>query len=228
MEKLIIVGTSTNARHIYEFVTDYNLFDIVGFAVDEKYRTTDTFYNKPVFSLETLAEQVDKNDVKVFIALLWNRLNADRRDLYSRLKAQGYQFANIISPKAVIRGKINGDNCWIHDFVLIQNDAVIGNDVAVMAFSLIGAGSIIEDHCFLGAKSTVGGGSSIGSQSFVGINCTVFDDTQIGEKCILGACTAVKRNMPNYSYIKTSSAYEIKQYDKDTIEEKLIFSKNVR
>ncbi len=228
MEKLIIIGTSTNARHVFEFVTGYNLFDVVGFAVDEQYRTEDTFYDKPVYAIETLADQIDKDEVKIFIALLWNCLNAERRDLYFRLKEQGYQFANIVSPKAVVRGKIKGDNCWIHDFVVIQNGAEIGNNVAIMAFSLVGARSKIEDHCFLGAKSTVGGNSIIGIQSFVGINCTVFDDTQVGKKCILGACTDIKRNIPDYSCVKTSITYEIKQYDSDTIEEKLVFAKNVR
>lgn len=228
MERLIIIGLGTNARHVFEFVNDYKLYEVIGFAVDEQYRTETTFYDKPVYTIESLGEQIDKDKVKVFIALLWNHLNADRRDLYIRLKTQGYKFANIISPKAIIRGKIKGDNCWIHDFVVIQNDAEIGNNVAIMAFSLVGAHSKIEEHCFLGAKSTIGGNSFIGTQSFVGINCTVFDDTKIGSKCILGACTAIKRNMPDYSYTKMSTVYEVKQYDSETIEEKLIFSKNVR
>ena len=153
---------------------------------------------------------------------------ADRRDLYLRLKARGFKFANIISPKASIRGTVSGDNCWIHDFVVIQNDTTIGNNVAIMAQSLIGDNAVIEDHCFLGAKSTVGGGSVIGEQTFVGINCTVFDDTKVGKKCILGACTSVKRNVLDYSLYKTSSEIVIKQYGEDVIESKLMFSKNVR
>lgn len=228
MEQLVIVGTSTNARHLYRFVTDYNLYEIIGFAVDAEYRTIDTLYGKPVFALGNLENEIDKSKVRLFIALLWNRLNADRRSLYMRLKKQGYRFANIISPRAAIRGDMRGDNCWIHDFVIIQNDTVVGDDVAIMAFSLIGADSVIGDHCFLGAKSTIGGGSCIGDQSFVGMNCTVFDDTKIGKKCILGACTAVKRNMPDYALIKTSSNLEIRQYDEASIEDKLRFSKNVR
>lgn len=228
MERLVIVGISTNAQHVYRFVTEYNLYEVIGFAVDSEYRTIGTFYEKPIFDLENLENEIDKDEVKVFIALLWNRLNADRRSLYMRLKAQGYRFANIISPKAVIRGNMIGDNCWIHDFVVIQNDAVVGDDVAIMAFSLVGANSVIGNHCFLGAKSTVGGGSCIGDQSFVGMNCTVFDDTKIGMKCILGACTSVKRNMPDYALIKAACDFEIKQYDARTIEDKLQFSKNVR
>lgn len=228
LKKLIIVGTGPNAKHVYKLVKFYDLFDVIGFAVDEKYITEDTFQGLPVYPLEKIETIVDTNEVLFFVALLWNRLNADRRDLYLRLKARGLKFANIISPRASIRGTIAGDNCWIHDFVVIQNDTTIGNNVAIMAQTLIGDNATIEDHCFLGAKSTVGGGSVIGEQTFVGINCTVFDDTKVGKKCILGACTSVKRNVPDYSLYKTSSEIVIKQYGEDVIESKLMFSKNVR
>lgn len=227
-KKLVIVGTSTNAEHVYQLVVQYDLYEVLGFAVDRKYLTSDRFLGLPVYPLEEIEQYVDVNETEFFIALLWNRLNADRRDLYNRLKARGLHFANIISPRASIRGRIEGDNCWIHDFVVIQNDAVIGNNVAIMAQSLIGSHVVIGDHCFLGNKSTVGGGSVIGTQTFVGINCTVFDGTTVGDKCILGACTAVKRNVPNYTVVKTSSEIVMKQLSEEEIESKLLFRKNVR
>lgn len=227
-EKLIIIGTSTNAKHVYEFVKDYDLYDIKGFAVNKKYLTNTEFMGLPVYAIEELDKVADKSKVKLFVALLWNRLNADRKKLYLELKEQGYSFANLISPKASIRGKLSGDNCWIHDFVTIQNDSCIGNNVAMMAYSLVGTGSTIGDHCFMGAKSTVAGGCSIGEQTFIGLSATVFDATTVGKKCILGACTAVKRNVPDYSLYKTSSDMVIKEYDENTIEEKLMFSKNKR
>ena len=154
---------------------------------------------------------------------------AERCDLV--LYVRGEEQQGVLHRVIAVREKdyvIAGDNCWIHDFVVIQNDTTIGNNVAIMAQTLIGDNAVIEDHCFLGAKSTVGGGSVIGEQTFVGINCTVFDDTKVGKKCILGACTSVKRNVPDYSLYKTSSEIVIKQYGEDVIESKLMFSKNVR
>ena len=225
---LIIIGTSTNARHAYHFVKDYDLYNVIGFAVNRDYITSNEFMGLPVYAIEDLEEIIDKQEVVLFVALLWNRLNAERKHLYLKLKQEGFTFANLISPKATIRGNIDGDNCWIHDFVTIQNDSHIGSNVACMAYSLVGSNSKIGDHCFLGAKSTVAGGCSVGDQTFVGINCTVFDDTKVGKKCILGACTAVKRNVPDYSAYKTSSDILIKQYSEDEIEEKLVFSKNKR
>lgn len=228
MEKLIIVGTGTNGRHVYEFVKMYKLFDIIGFAVDEKYITEKSFKGLPVYPLEKLNDYVNKNEVKLFVALLWNHLNGDRKYLFERLRSEGYSFANIISPTAIIRGEIKGSNVWVHDNVIIQNDTVIEDNVAIMAMTLIGADSHVYSHCFFGAKSLLGGGSIVGEQTFVGINCIIFDGTIVGKKCILGACTAVKRNVPDFSLYKTSSDMVIKQYGEEEIENKLIYSLNKR
>ena len=172
---------------------------------------------------------IDKNEVKLFVAMLWNRLNADRRSVYEKLKGEGYKFVNIISPLAVVRGKLLGDNCWIHDYVVVQPYSEIAENCMVMAFSLIGASAKIGAHCFTGAKSVVAGGCTIGEQTFVGINCTVFDDTKIGKKCILGACSVVKRNVEDYSVVKTDvNNMIVRQVGEENIENKLLFRENVR
>lgn len=228
-EKLIIIGTSTTARHVYDFVKGYNLYEIIGFVVDEKYKDADTFCDLPVFSIEELDTVINKEEVKLFVAVLWNRVNADRRRLYERLKKEGYHFANLISPSAVIRGNLLGDNCWIHDYVIIQSEASVGDNCLLMAFTLVGDFSVIGSHCFTGTKSTIAGKCEIGEQTFVGINCTVFDNTKVGKKCILGACTAVKRNVEDYSIVKTGKDNAVVvQMDEETVEGKLMFTKNVR
>lgn len=229
MEKLIIVGTSTTAKHLYDFVIYHNLFDIIGFAVNREYKQSDKFCNLPVYELENLEKLLIKQDFKIFVAMLWNKLNRERRDVYEYCKGKGFKFANIISPLAVLRSELKGDNCWIHDFVVIQNDSIIGSNVMIMSQTLIGADTQVGSHCFLGAKSLLGGGSKVGEQTFIGLNATVFDDTTIGRKCIIGACTAVKRNMPDFSkYITSSDNIYIKQYSEEEIEYKLMFSKNKR
>lgn len=229
MENLIIIGLSKTADHVYEFIRSYNLYNVVGFAVNKEYKNVSKYRELPVFSLENLEEEYGKNDFCVFVALLWNHLNRDRKEIYNFCKSKSWKLANIISPTAIIRGKLNGDNCWIHDYVIIQNNALLESNIAIMAQTLIGANTHIGSHCFFGAKSLLGGGSKIGEQSFVGINSIIFDDTIIGEKCIIGACTAVKRNMPNYSkYTTSSDDLVIKQYKEEEIENKLVFSKNVR
>lgn len=230
MENLVIVGVGTNSRLALSFIKYHNLFNVIGFAVNKDYYTCDTFEGYPVYSLEELEDKIGSKDgYSLFISLLWNHLNADRRKLYDYCKNQGFKLANLISPLAIIRSEIKGDNCWIQDQVVIQNDTVIGSNVAIMAGALIGADCNVGSHCFFCAHSLLAGGCTLGEQSFVGLKATVFDDTKIGNKCIVGACTAVKRNMPDYSkYITSSDNIVIKQYDEAEIESKLVFSKNKR
>ena len=228
-ENIVIVGISTAANNICRFIEKYRAFNILGFAVDSQYKMQDTFLDRPVYELECLHTVVDKTSTFLFVAMQWNHLNGDRRRLYERLKADGWKFANLISPTAVINGSLNGDNCWISDLVCIDTDAQVGNNVFVKVGAWVGDHAAISDHCFIGAKSTIGGGVKIGEQSFIGLGATVFDDTTIGRKCIVGATTAVKRNLPDFSVYKTSQEmFVTKQYPEDVMENKLQFKKNVR
>ncbi len=228
-KKLIIVGTSKTAAHVLSFVNYYDLFEVVGFAVNEKFKTSDEYLGLPVYTIEQLPEIKGTVFDLVFVAILWNGLNRDRKQVYEQVKSLGLECANLISPTACVRGNINGDNCWIHDFVIIQNDANIGNNVLIMANTMIGSFAEVGSHCYFATKSTLGGESSIGEQSFVGLSATIFGETTVGKKCIVGACTFVKRNLPDFSVCKTKmESVTIKSYDEEIIEEKLMFRKNVR
>ena len=68
-QDLIIVGTSTNARHVFDFIQFYNLFNVRGFAVDARFKIEDTFLGLPVYELETLETKVDKEQMSLFVAI---------------------------------------------------------------------------------------------------------------------------------------------------------------
>ena len=105
----------------------------------------------------------------------------------------------------------------------------IGNNVFIKNMALVGPNTCVKDNCFIGAKSTIGGASIIGEQTFIGLNSTIFDNVNIGDKCIIGAGSIIKRNMANYSKSTISTEHTlIKQYQEDEIENKLLFSKNIR
>lgn len=229
MKKIIIIGTGLSAKQVYDFINIHKLYEIIGFAVDRKYINQNEYLGLPVYELESLRDTIDICNTEMFISLGWNYLNSQRRKLYERLKDEGYSFTNLISPLAVIKGKIDGENIWINDYSVIQSDAVIKSDVTIRESVLIGNGSIIEEHCFVGVCSIVGGAAVVGKQSFIGMRGTVFDGTHVGEKCLVGACAVVKRHLSAYCACKTSSDdMVIKQYDSETVENKLIAGRGIR
>lgn len=227
-ERLIIIGMSSTAEHLFAFVKAHDLFEVVGFAVNREYRDKDSFFDLPVYDLEGLKAIEGEIFDRVFVAVFWNALNSDRRKIYTQVKAMGLQCANVISPKASVYGRLNGDNIWVHDYAVIQAGAEIGSDTMIMAHCLVGLKTKIGSHCFMGTKSTVAG-LSVGEQSFIGINSVVFDDRRVGKKCIVGACSAVKRDLPDFHVCKTRlESMQVKSYPPDVIESKLLFRENVR
>ena len=229
MDKLLIVGISTTARSIYKFVTDYNLYRILGFVVDKQYKTMESYCGLPVYDFESLPDEFDKERDFLFIAMEWNRLNADRRDLYNRLKGESFKLANIISPSAIIHGEVAGDNCWICDYVVIENDVVVKDDVFVKTKATIAHLSVIEPHCFIGANSFLAGGVNVGEQSYIGVSSTIFNSVNIGRKCLIGGGVVVKRHVPDFTVVKTRNDDNvIKGYAEDTIEQKLLASIKIR
>lgn len=228
MQNLIIVGLGNTAEHVFSFVKRHNLYNILGFAVDECYINKPTFMGLNVFPLEKLSEYVDKEKDFIYVALLWNCLNRERKNLYLRLKEEGWKFANLVSPTAVVEGTI-GENCWIHDFCSIWFESKVGNNVIIRPYVMIAEKCNIGDHSYFAPHAIVAGKCDVGEQTFVGLNATIFDDTKVGKKCIIGACTSVKRNVPDFTAVKTTSNSEVlKQYEETIIEDKLVHVKNVR
>lgn len=159
MSRLVIIGTSETAERILAFCQIYQLYDVIGFAVDRQYRRMNSFHDLPVWDLETLDQQIDKDNVSIYVAIFWNHLNGDRREMYERLKFEGYSFANIISPRSSVRG-IVGDNCWVMDNVVVQEGAKVGNNVIIADNALVGNLSQVGHHCFIGVHSTIMGGGN--------------------------------------------------------------------
>lgn len=234
MKNLVIVGISDTADRIARFVERYSLYNIIGCTVNKEYVPEGGMaevggVNRKVFPLEELDKFIDKENDLLFVAVLWNRLNADRRYLYEKVKSMGYHFANIISPNAQVRGELLGDNCWICDGVIVQEHVKFGNDIFVMDNAMVGHWTMVSDHVFIAIRATVCGAVDIGEQCYIGANATVFDEVKIGKKCLIGGATVAKRSVPNFSVVKIpSDTMIIKQYPEDLIESKWLAHHNVR
>lgn len=228
-ENLLIVGTSVTAQSIRSYIKDYGLFNLLGFVVDKEYKKGDSYLDEPVYTFDELPKEFDKNRDFLFVAMEWDKLNSTRRKLYTRLKSEGYKLANIISPHAIIHGQILGDNCWICDGAIIENDVKIYEDVMVKSGAKIAHLSTIYPHCFVGANSFLAGGVNLGEQTYIGVSATIFNSVNVGKKCLIGACTYVKRHLPDCSVIKTKNDdFIIKQYPEEEIESKLLASIRIR
>lgn len=234
MRNIVIVGISDTADRIILFIERYKLFNVLGCTVDKVYVPEDGYVilgggRRHVWPLEELDKYIDRDNDLLFVAVLWNRLNADRRHLYEKVKNMGYKMANIVSPHAMVRGELKGDNCWICDGVVVHEHVVLESDIFIMDQALVGHWTKVEPHVFIAINATVCGAAVIGEQCFVGASSTIFDEVHIGRKCLIGGVVTVKRNVPDFCVVKTSNdTMVLKEYSEDIIETKWLAHHNVR
>lgn len=230
MDNLVIIGIADTADRVVSFVERYKLFNIIGCAVDEKYvpPTNETILGgekRSVWPLSKLNEYVDIENTYLFVAVLWNHLNADRKNLYLHVKSLwlNAKFANIISPKASVRTDKMGENCLIDDYVVIHERAEIGSDVIIVANSFIAPYAIVSNHVFVAPHAIILGGAKVMSQTMVGTRVIVLNKVEIGEKCLIGAGAIVKKDVPKFCVVKNMSTQDcIKQYNESEIENKWV------
>lgn len=193
--KLVIFGSGDIAQLAHYYFSEDSDYEVVAFTVDAAYKTDDTFCGLPVIAFEELQSVYSTDDVNVFVALSYSKLNAIRKEKYLTVKSLGYKLVSYISSKATVLNNRNiGENCFILEDNTIQPFVQIGNNITLWSGNHIGHHSVIKDHTFLASHIVVSGGVSIGEQCFIGVNATLRDHISVGDRCVVGAGALLLEN----------------------------------
>lgn len=185
---LILIGDSAFAEIAYEYFTYDSDYEVVAFAVEEKYLKRDSLFGVPVVSFENLTQTHAPAQHSFFAANVYTQKNQLRTRLYLAAKAKGFKPASYISPRAFVwRNAQLGEHCFIFENNVIQPFVTIGDNVVLWSGNHLGHHSTIMDHCFISSHVVVSGFCSIGRNCFMGVNSTVANNIKIGNDCIVGA-----------------------------------------
>jgi len=213
--KLIIVGTGLFAgvaKAYYEEFTDYY---IVAFACHEKYKKSDTIYDKPLRTIEKIKEEYPVADYDVFVAIGYGKMNKMRQTVYEEIKDLGYNFASFIYPNVKIWDSTTiGDNVFIFEDNTIQPFTKIGNNTILWSGNHIGHHSTIGNHCFISSHVVISGACRIGNNVFIGVNSTFHDSLKIGNEALVGAGAIISRDiMDKEVYVPSRTSVYKKRSD---------------
>src|SRR2546429_9322942 len=92
-DRLIIVGDRVFAEIAYEYFTHDSPYEVVGFAVEARYRKRDELLGLPVLDFETLPESHDPETHAIHVALTYAQVNRVRARLAADAKRRGYRLA---------------------------------------------------------------------------------------------------------------------------------------
>lgn len=205
-KKLVIIGAGETGQIACEYFTVDSEYDVVGFAVDRQFITSEFISGLPVIPLDELEIKFPPTEYWAFVAVSSTKLNRVRSSLYVELKNKKYRLASYISSRAFVwRNAQIGENCFIFEDNTIQPFVKIGNNVVLWSGNHIGHNSKIQDHCFLSSHVVISGFCDVGEYSFLGVNSTVINNINIGKDCFIGAGALIQKDIPPGSVLQESS-----------------------
>lgn len=187
-KKLVIIGAGEFGEIAYEYFSDDSEYEVVGFAVESKYRDINELRGLPVIDFERIKEIFPAENYHVFVAITYVKLNRARRRLFRACKEMGYTCASYVSSHSFFwKNAEIGENSFIFEDNTVQYHVRIGNNVVLWSGNHIGHRSVIEDDCWLTSHVVVSGFCHIGRGCFIGVNATLGDNVNVAEDVVLGA-----------------------------------------
>ncbi len=193
---LIIVGTGEFATIASQYFEEENKYNIIGFAVEKRYKNKESFMGKKVYDLEEIAVYFDPQNIVVFVAIVYQELNRARTRIYQMLKEMGYGFATYISPYSFVGKEVHvGENSFVFENNTLQYNVTIGNNVVIWSGNHIGHSSKIKDNCYIASHVCISGHTVIGKNSFLGVNSSVANDVTLPDDTVVAMGAAVNKSI---------------------------------
>ena len=193
--RLVIIGTGDYGAIAKEyFEKDYGI-EVLGFAVEKRYKDREEFMGLKVVELEKIEEFFSPEICQAFVAIVYQGLNRSRTRIYKDLKKRGYNFANYISPHSFIgNGVVIGENSFVFENNTLQYNVQIGNNVVIWSGNHIGHSTVIHDNCYISSHVCISGHCKIGENSFLGVNSAIADDVSLAEDTVVAMGAAVNKS----------------------------------
>jgi len=206
-KKLVIIGDSSFAQIAFEYFNHDSFYKVVGFAVEEAFRTRDTLFDLPIVDFNRITSHFPYQEHDAFVAISYLQLNRIRTRLYLSTKDKGYKLANYISSKAFCWSNVKlGENVFIFEGNTVQPFVTIGNNVILWSGNHIGHHSNIKDNCFISSQVVVSGHCEVGRNCFMGVNSTIANNLTIADDCFIGMGAVVAKSTQENNVYKGNPA----------------------
>lgn len=189
---LLILGAGSQAATYAEHFRDDPAYEISGFVHDfDPSVGPEVLDGRPIYPVEKALELHGTHAAVCVIG------SPRRRSLVERFEAAGFEFARLVSTRAVVTPRARlGAGCVVSDFGTVETGAEIGPHTMVMRDCLVAHDTRVGAFCTLSPGSRIGGGVRIGDACVIGMGAIIRDHISIGDGATVGAGAVVVRDVP--------------------------------
>jgi sugar O-acyltransferase (sialic acid O-acetyltransferase NeuD family) len=111
-----------------------------------------------------------------------------RRQIFERLREQGYVFASLCHASAVVAHGVDlGEGAQVMAGAVLQPGVRIGANAIVNTRASIDHDCLIGDHCHVAPGAVLCGGVVVGEETHIGAGAVVIQGVRIGRGTMIGA-----------------------------------------
>lgn len=152
----------------------------------------------PVLGDDDVIVGYPPDDVELVNGLGTVSTDARRRRLFERWSDEGYSFASVVHPSAIIARDITaGEGVQIMAGVVIQPGCTLGADTIVNTRASVDHDAVIGAHVHIAPGCVLSGGVVVGEGAHLGTGCTVIQGVRIGRGALVAAGAVVVNDIPD-------------------------------
>lgn len=213
MKELLIFGASGFAKLVRHYAERELGYKVLGFVINESYKTADEFDALPIYSWERGTQSFLHTDVEMFVAVGYRSMRL-REQAYKAVKEAGYRLPAIVCKSAYVAdGAVIGDNCIVMPGAVIEPGVTLGSNNVIWSNATVCHDTRILDHNFIAAHTVFGGFVEIGCRNFFGFSSVVLQGRRIGDDTLIGAKSLINRDTENLSLYFGNPAKRVRGLD---------------
>lgn len=195
-KKLIIIGIGEFGGIAYHYFSEHSDYQVIGFAVEEKYYDKQELFGIPVVKFEEIEQKFPAAQVEVFVAITNVNMNKERTRIYKKCKDKGYRCASFIHPSSYVgHGVSIGENVFVFEQVSIQYYSDVADNCIIWEGTKISHRSHIEPNCWIAPGVTLAGFCNIGENCFLGVGSVCKDGICLTDETMVGAGAVVVKDV---------------------------------
>ncbi|AVK82797.1 sugar acetyltransferase [Lysinibacillus sp. B2A1] len=204
---IIIIGNGGHASVLVETLLMLN-YEILGFTSPEKQQN--------VFGLTYLGNDeailsFSPSEIELVLGIGTVNFSKIRQKIYLRFRQQGFKFADVIHPTAIIAPSVHlGEGVQIMAGTVLQTHVHIADNTIVNTGAIIDHNSKIGAHTHIAPGTKISGGVDIGDLTHIGTGATIIQSINIGNQCVVGAGAVVIKNILHAQKVHGVPAREVK------------------